>query len=126
MTLEQQQVTITELQRLNEAINTTMHCLSRIVPQLAMLQWQQQTPVPQPFAFGQQIGFPNQPWADPVTQAYVQGQTQALRSMLTQQGVPGFGFTQQPYGIPQQPYGIPHPFMFGMPQTPFAQFQRTF
>jgi hypothetical protein len=123
MTLEQQQVTIQELSRLNEAINTTMHCLSRIVPQLAMLQWQQQQPLPfqsaQPFGFGPQIGFPTQPWVDPVSQAFVQGHAQALRSILTQPGVPGYSFTQQPYGIP-------HPLAFGMPQTPFAQFQRSF
>jgi hypothetical protein len=127
-TIEQQQVNVQDLQRLNEAINTTMQCLQRVVPQLAMLQWQQ-TQLPfgpshigmQPIGFGQQLGFGTQPWMDPVTQAYVQGHTQALRSILSQQG------GTQGYGFAQQPYGLGHQLAFGIPQSPYAQFgQRSF
>src|SRR5581483_7016281 len=94
--MEQQQVNVQELQRLNDAITMTMEAIRRVVPQL---------------------GFGN-PWqADPLTQAYVQGHAHALRHILSQVGG-GVGLP----GVPQQ-FGAPwqQPQQYGVPQQFGAQ-----
>lgn len=99
MTIEQQQVNVTELQRLNEAILLTMDAIRRVVPQLA--QAQSQSP-----GMGTQ-------GIDPLTAAYLHGQTQTLRAI--------FGQTQSPMGMQ---YGQPGMLPFGMQgygQHPLAQ-----
>jgi hypothetical protein len=130
MAIEQQQVNVQDLQRLNDAITITMDCIRRVVPQLAMLS-QTQLPfagVPQwqvspigPSVFGnpyQQTPFyahsygPTQglPGIDPITAAYVQGHVHGLKQVLGpvggigQQGFGGIG--QQGFGgIGQQGFG---------------------
>jgi hypothetical protein len=82
MALEQQQVNVQELQRLNDAITMTMDALRRVVPQLAMLQQQQWFAQQQmPFGIGQ-LGMQQ----DPMLAAYLYHH--ALRS---QQGIGGYG-----------------------------------
>lgn len=100
MTIEQQQVNVTELQRLNEAILLTMDAIRRVVPQLAQAQAQS------PMGMGA-------PAIDPITAAYLHGQTQTLRAI--------FGQTQSPMGMQ---WGQPGMMPFGMQgygQHPLAQ-----
>ncbi|HZS39406.1 MAG TPA: hypothetical protein VFF06_21385 [Polyangia bacterium] len=112
--MEQQQVNVQELQRLNDAITMTMEAIRRVVPQLGVLS-QLQNPYSQLGV--PQLGFGN-PWqADPLTQAYVQGHAHALRHILSQVGG-GVGLP----GVPQQ-FGAPwqQPQQYGVPQQFGAQ-----
>jgi hypothetical protein len=106
--MEQQQVNVQELQRLNDAITMTMEAIRRVVPQLGV--WSQfQNPFSQ---FGGQLGgqFGGQQ-LDPITQAYVHGQAHALRQILSQIGGTGGGMgigTGAGIGYPgAQQFGAP-------------------
>ncbi len=52
MALEQQQVNVQEIQRLNDAITITLDAIRRVAPQLAMLQQQQLMQQMSPFGIG--------------------------------------------------------------------------
>jgi hypothetical protein len=117
MALEQQQVNVQELQRLNDAITMTMDALRRVVPQLALLQ-QQQLQQLSPFGFGQ-MPFLGAPMGmglgqDPLSAAYYYAQQQALRNLYPQQL--GFGQGISQFGVPQ--YGASQ---FGIPQLGIGQ-----
>jgi hypothetical protein len=105
MTLDQQQVNVTELQRLNEAILLTMDAIRRVAPHLTQAQ---QIPLP-----GLQI--------DPITAAY--HQQQALRVMAMQPWmVPWTQTWTQPFAHATpytQPFGG-SPFSHAWGQSPFG------
>jgi hypothetical protein len=126
MTTQEHQVTVHELQRLNDAIAMTMDAIRRVVPQIAVLhaQTQQSLPFGQPtVGYGYGIGYGANPWTqptfgfgggigthvDPITAAYVQ--TQALRQLYGV-GVNSYGFS--PTQSWQNPYG------FGFQGSPFV------
>jgi hypothetical protein len=91
---QQQQVNVTELQRLNEAILLTMDAIRRVAPHLAQIQL--------PFVGGQTI--------DPLTAAWVQAQT--MRSIYPQQQLWG----QSPWGQPIWQQYAQHPMLHHLMQ----------
>jgi hypothetical protein len=102
---QQQQMNVSELQRLNEAILLTMDAIRRVAPHLS-----QQIPLPM-------VGL-GVPAIDPITAAYLQQQAQVhqLRTL----------YGQNPWGV--TPWGQPlvqtlgqHPLAHLMQQQPFGQ-----
>jgi hypothetical protein len=93
MALEQQQVNVQEIQRLNDAITITLDAIRRVAPQLAMLQHQQLMQQMSPFGgVGGQL-------------PYVLQQLLGQQSPFGGMGQYGFG-SQMPFsGIGQQGFG---------------------
>jgi hypothetical protein len=124
MTLDPQQVNVQELQRLNDAIATTLDAIRRVAPQLAMLQQHQlfggigQFGVGVPFGgIGQHLGIPGigvgMPWHQQMSTPWTQ-----------QYGSPwATPFQTQPYSTPwtQQPWTQ----QYGSPWTQQYPFQST-
>jgi hypothetical protein len=132
MTTQEQQVTVQELQRLNDAIAMTMDAIRRVVPQIAVLHAQAQQGLP----FGQLgyggygvgvgvgLGGYSNPWQqqqlDPISAAYVQGHTQALRHLISQTQI-GYGMGGFGYGYQPQPTTWHNPYHFqGVGVSPFV------
>jgi hypothetical protein len=137
MALEQQQVNVQELQRLNDAITVTMEAIRRVAPQLALLQQQQLQQLyglQQQPPFGMQMGIPFGLGGvqDPITAQLLQHQ--ALRNLYQQGlgigGIGGIGQSMVPFGNPwqQQQYGasFQQPFVNPWQQQYGNPFQQQF
>ena len=102
MALEQQQVNVQEIQRLNDAITITLDAIRRVAPQLAMLQQQQM--LQQLSGFGGGMGQQQSPFG---------GIGQQFGGGMGQQFGGGMGQQQVPYHLLQQLFSQQVPFGMG-------------